>query len=424
MSTKQRRRSSVLSDDQQDFLERRLANRPSQTEIQHVRPSNNVDFSLQGTMRQLENQITRNSVSHLLEGRPEPEDLVKAGIAKPMKQAGRIQGMAARLERRMSRDFVGHALEKRPEIMELQSRDILKDQRTAPVLQSKQKELQQNLARSNLYHALKYRPSVDQLVEKGLYPEEYLDYSDSGGDYDDYKEDYGDEDVMREKLATVRATMSQADWDEFCSDYSDWCTRCYEQYGEYPDALEFYEMWEARDDEEEGYDEEQYQQEQYEHEEEQYKQEQYQQEYEQVAADHDDNYDGGEYYEDPEGEYYDDEKAGEYFEEPEEDQYYYDDEGNVYYDDDEEEQDYQEYEEEQPSSYQRRSKNFHLTRILLKFVASMAEAGEITLEQKGWLKDLIVDQDTTILAVAETFDAENDLNDFKDSLIRLASRTR
>ncbi len=72
------------------------------------------------------------------------------------------------------------------------------------------------------------------------------------------------------------------------------------------------------------------------------------------------------------------------------------------------------------SGYQRRSKNFHLTRILLKTVASMAEAGELTLPQKGLLKDRIVDQDTIILQVAETYDAENDLNDFKESLIQLA----
>lgn len=76
----------------------------------------------------------------------------------------------------------------------------------------------------------------------------------------------------------------------------------------------------------------------------------------------------------------------------------------------------------EPTGYQRRSKYFHLTRILLKYVASMAEAGDITLQQKGVLKDLIVDQDKTILAVAETFDTENDLSDFKDSLVRLASR--
>ncbi len=38
-------------------------------------------------------------------------------------------------------------------------------------------------------------------------------------------------------------------------------------------------------------------------------------------------------------------------------------------------------------------------------------AGEISLQAKGYLKDLIVDQDKTILAVAETFDSENDIND-------------
>merc|ERR1712080_364100 len=80
------------------------------------------------------------------------------------------------------------------------------------------------------------------------------------------------------------------------------------------------------------------------------------------------------------------------------------------------------FEQSRQEFLQRRSKNFHLTRILLKFVASMSQAGKISLDQKGQLKDLIVDQDKTILAVAETFDVENDLNDFEDSLVRLASR--
>jgi len=79
---------------------------------------------------------------------------------------------------------------------------------------------------------------------------------------------------------------------------------------------------------------------------------------------------------------------------------------------------------QQPMAYQRRSKNFHLTRILLKAVASMAEAGDISLQQKGFLKDLIVDQDQTILSIAEAFDTENDLNEFKEALYRLASSQR
>ena len=74
------------------------------------------------------------------------------------------------------------------------------------------------------------------------------------------------------------------------------------------------------------------------------------------------------------------------------------------------------------SGYARRSKNFHLTRILLKAVNSWGNSGDFSLAQKGALKDLVVDQDPVILAVAEAFDAENDLLEFKDSLLRLTQR--
>jgi len=70
----------------------------------------------------------------------------------------------------------------------------------------------------------------------------------------------------------------------------------------------------------------------------------------------------------------------------------------------------------------KRSKCFHLTRLLLKNVAAMTAAGELAADQKGFIKDLIVDQDPTILAVAETYDTEHDLLDFKDSIMRLAAR--
>lgn len=70
----------------------------------------------------------------------------------------------------------------------------------------------------------------------------------------------------------------------------------------------------------------------------------------------------------------------------------------------------------------KRSQYFHLTRVLLQHVAGMAEAGELSSSQKGLLKDLIMDLDPVILAVAETFDSGNDLADFKDSIIRLAKR--
>lgn len=50
----------------------------------------------------------------------------------------------------------------------------------------------------------------------------------------------------------------------------------------------------------------------------------------------------------------------------------------------------------EPSGYQRRSRNFHLTRILLKFVANMATSNEISIQQKGLLKDRIVDQNEEV----------------------------
>jgi len=43
----------------------------------------------------------------------------------------------------------------------------------------------------------------------------------------------------------------------------------------------------------------------------------------------------------------------------------------------------------------------------------MAEAGEISLTEKGFLKDLIVDQDGTILSIAEAFDADNNLDEVR-----------
>eukprot|EP00455_Lapot_gusevi_P025090 TRINITY_DN2628_c0_g1_i5.p1 TRINITY_DN2628_c0_g1~~TRINITY_DN2628_c0_g1_i5.p1 ORF type:complete len:176 (+),score=78.96 TRINITY_DN2628_c0_g1_i5:69-530(+) len=76
---------------------------------------------------------------------------------------------------------------------------------------------------------------------------------------------------------------------------------------------------------------------------------------------------------------------------------------------------------EEQSAYQRRSKNFILTRILLKFVAHMAETGEITLQQKGFLKDLIVDQSPLVLAAAEVFEYDSDANEFKDTLLRICA---
>jgi hypothetical protein len=92
-----------------------------------------------------------------------------------------------------------------------------------------------------------------------------------------------------------------------------------------------------------------------------------------------------------------------------------------------------EYEQEHEYSYQQsssptsqppsqRSTLFHFTRLLLKFVASMSSNGEISFQQKGYLKDLIIDQDSTILSIVQLFDQNNDVQQFKQNLILLSSR--
>lgn len=75
------------------------------------------------------------------------------------------------------------------------------------------------------------------------------------------------------------------------------------------------------------------------------------------------------------------------------------------------------------SPFQQRSRQFVLTRLLLKFVVNLSEAGEISIQQKGYLKDLIVDQDPATLAAAEVFEADGQIDEFKDTLLRLLMRS-
>lgn len=74
----------------------------------------------------------------------------------------------------------------------------------------------------------------------------------------------------------------------------------------------------------------------------------------------------------------------------------------------------------QQELYQRRSKMFHLTRILLRAAVALYDAKLITLTEKGALKDLIVDSHPDVLACAEQFDLTNDSESFKTHLIQIA----
>lgn len=51
--------------------------------------------------------------------------------------------------------------------------------------------------------------------------------------------------------------------------------------------------------------------------------------------------------------------------------------------------------------------------VVVVLMSCCVTAGEISLQAKGYLKDLIVDQDKSILSVAEAFDAENDIHDVR-----------
>lgn len=75
-----------------------------------------------------------------------------------------------------------------------------------------------------------------------------------------------------------------------------------------------------------------------------------------------------------------------------------------------------------PQQQDAQSRNFVLTRLLLKLVAHFAAHGLITLDQKGCLKDLIVDQHTLVLAAAEVFELDQDLFEMLDTLKRICAR--
>lgn len=293
----ERRRSSVLSDEEQQQLEQRIGSRPSAAEL-HSRGILPKGGKMAAKRAELERQMNVDKLGKHVEHRKSPFDLYNNNVLEDRNVAPALHAAAKKLERNMIGNNLNKSLNHRPSVFDLKNSRILQTTEIAPSVQGVQNQLAKNLTRSNLFHALKHRPSLVELIEKGVYPDELNPFTAASDEEED------DEDVV------------------------------YDEYGN-PHYVDEY-----------GYEQ-----------------------------------DDDQYYE---------------YDEP----------------------------EEVPvaASYQRRSKNFHLTRILLKFVASMAEAGEISIEQKGYLKDLIVDQDQTILAVAETFDAENDLHDFKDSLIRLSSR--
>lgn len=120
----------------------------------------------------LEHALTRDAVGHLLEMRPEADDLMRSNVLASTPLSHKIAASAKQLAHRMTVDRVGHLLEKRSEIDLLQHANVLKDVRVAPSLQRTQRNLEKNLAKANLYHALKYRPSINDVMSKGILDED------------------------------------------------------------------------------------------------------------------------------------------------------------------------------------------------------------------------------------------------------------
>lgn len=366
--------SSSSSTSTATFLEAQRS-APQQLEAERFKGSK-VAHRLRKDVVALEHAFTKHQLLPKLESRPDQENLIARGILRSEGHgaSSRIQATQRKLQHNMTTDKVGHLLERRSEIGSLQQQNIIKDMHIAPALQAQSRALQKNLARANLYHALKHRPTVAELQARGIYGERPAE--DSVGEHQD-------DSIAVAAPAAIVDSGAVADLEP---------ESLPEDGRTHPDEQPHDEAESAG--------------------------------YERKQGGHGEiSGRGGSSYSAPLS-------SGGI--------------GMV-----------SSGTELEPSSssstaglsssvsssvppssgttaipssltsatttYQRRSKNFHLTRILLKFVASLAEAGEISLQQKGILKDLIVDQDASILAVAECFDAEHDLNELKDSLTHLAA---
>jgi len=117
-------------------------------------------------------------LAHLLEQRPEPEQLQREGVAigglGPAAVAPSLQRVQRQLERNLTADKIGHLLEQRAPVSDLTRAGVLSQTGlpgVAPSLQGVQRHLERQLARSNLHHAMTNRPSLRELYERGIWRE-------------------------------------------------------------------------------------------------------------------------------------------------------------------------------------------------------------------------------------------------------------
>ncbi|CAI5715143.1 hypothetical protein KXD40_008423 [Peronospora effusa] len=114
---------------------------------------------------------TREKIDHLLEERPDLEDLEQRNVL-PMTSstvASSLQGVQKQLQQKMNVDELSHRLETRPDVQELRDHAIVHgDDNVAPSLQATQEKLQRQLNSDKVNQHLTNRPSIEELRTTGL----------------------------------------------------------------------------------------------------------------------------------------------------------------------------------------------------------------------------------------------------------------
>jgi hypothetical protein len=401
----ERRSSGILNDEQKKALEKQLKNRP---EVDTLKAQGIVKEGgrLAAAQARLQRELKSDNVARQLDHRPTHEDLVAANIVEDRGVAPSLQAVARKLERNILANTLNQKLYSRSDVTSLKQQNLFKGDNVAPRLRNAKVKLEHAITRDQLGHLLESRPTHDELMRAGIIKpasslsnkiagvQRQLQHNMRVDKVGHLLERRSDVDALQDRNVLRDNKISPAlQGPQRALERSLARSNLYHALKHRPPLSELQER--------------------------------------------------GVYVGDPYGD--EDDIDDSHQQLPLEQQ-----QGGIAYIQEQQRQrgsvnlgqqqgingisansnaqnaveSKQAFQAAEPSGYQRRSKNFHLTRILLKFVANMAEAGEISLQAKGYLKDLIVDQDKTILAVAETFDSENDINDFKESLITLASRQK
>jgi len=349
----------------------------------HIMPGGSDRFA--ANRIRLQHELVKNTLARGIDARPEVEDLVENNIIEDIPVAPRLQAIAKKLERNMTSDLLGKQLYGREDIETLKSHGLLPASDVAPAIRAKKIALDYAMKRDNVAYYVESRPDAATLVKAGiLHPtnlsarlqsvQKQLQHNIISDKVSHLLEKRADPQellqhgLLHDVRVAPRLQGVQAQLQKKLAKANLFHALEYEKRPTLDDLADKGIYHPEQDERFEWRQEAEDLAQRLHEQKQQFAQLQYQHQQQQQQ--------------------FQDEKNDRY----------------------------------ESTGYQRRSRNFHLTRILLKTVAQMAEVGEISLSQKGYLKDLIVDQDGTILVIAECYDVDNNFAEFKDSLVRIASR--